>query len=360
MKILNKGIVGRNEGSIFPYQAWPTVAKDENGVLYVVASGHRLGHVCPFGKNIMYKSYDNGNTWTSPMIINDTCLDDRDAGITYLGNGKILVSFFKHPASVYETQEFKEYIERFVPKNYQQMAFCAIDQYKTYTEEQKAGGSYVILSEDYGNTWSKPIKLPISAPHGPTLAKDGSLLYVGNEMYSCGEISKETTWFYKSLDCGKTWNKVSAISNPDWLNENELLVEPHVIEIEKDFLLSAFRIEGRFGIGTSISKDGGKTWEKVVDTGIKGSPPHLYKSSNGMILMSYGKRVDAKEERVAISCDNGKTWEKDFLLNSAENPDMGYTSTIELDNGEFLSVYYDRYIDDSFTSILYTKWKIEK
>ena len=34
-------IVNRSESALFPYQAWPTVCKDENGVLYVTCSGHR-------------------------------------------------------------------------------------------------------------------------------------------------------------------------------------------------------------------------------------------------------------------------------------------------------------------------------
>lgn len=62
MKKINDGIVGRNHTSLFPYQGWPTVIKDENGVLYAVSSGHRLTHICPFGKTLMYKSYDNGET----------------------------------------------------------------------------------------------------------------------------------------------------------------------------------------------------------------------------------------------------------------------------------------------------------
>ena len=54
-------IISRNADSLFPYQGWPTVARDDKGVLYVAASSHRLGHVCPFGKNYLYKSLDEGN-----------------------------------------------------------------------------------------------------------------------------------------------------------------------------------------------------------------------------------------------------------------------------------------------------------
>ena len=85
------GIVNRATDTVFGYQAWPTVMRDENGTLYVVASGCRAGHICPFGKTVMYKSYDGGAIWTSATVINDTRLDDRDAGILYMGNGRMLV-----------------------------------------------------------------------------------------------------------------------------------------------------------------------------------------------------------------------------------------------------------------------------
>lgn len=358
MKILSKGIVGRNKDSIFSYQAWPTITKDENGVLYVVTSGHRLGHVCPYGKNLMYKSYDNGKTWTSPIIINDTLLDDRDGGIVYLGNGKFVVTFFNHPASVYENEESKGYFERFIPKNCQKMAFSVVEQYKDLTEEQRKGGSFVILSNDYGNTWSKPIKVPISAPHGPALAKDGTLMYLGSEMYNDCGLEKDSVWFYKSFDGGLSWQQISKIPHPEWLNENEFFCEPHVIELDDGTILGAFRIEGRFEIATATSNDGGKTWQNIKLSGLKGSPPHLYRHSSGAILCSYGKRVDACAEMVAVSYDNGNTWKRDVCLSTSNNTDIGYPSTVELENGELITAYYQRFEDDEFASILYTKWKL--
>ena len=47
------GIVGRQSG-MFSYQGWPTVCRDENGILYAACSGHRVAHVCPFGVNYLY------------------------------------------------------------------------------------------------------------------------------------------------------------------------------------------------------------------------------------------------------------------------------------------------------------------
>ena len=94
------GIVNRRAGS-FSYQAWPTVCKNDKGELYVVYSGMRIGHICPFGKTILQKSPDGGNTWSMPVIVNDTALDDRDAGIVSLGEEKLLVTWFCHPSKMY-------------------------------------------------------------------------------------------------------------------------------------------------------------------------------------------------------------------------------------------------------------------
>ena len=88
------GIVNRVQGSVFGYQGWGTVARDEEGTLYTVASGFRVSHICPFGKTVMYISRNNGRTWSPPIVINDTYMDDRDAGILYMGNGRMLVTWF--------------------------------------------------------------------------------------------------------------------------------------------------------------------------------------------------------------------------------------------------------------------------
>ena len=101
MKILERGIVYRADGGMFRYCGWPTVCKDDKGVLYAAFSGHRAAHVCPFGKDIMCVSYDEGKSWSAPMIINDTELDDRDAGILSLGNDTLMMTFFNHPRKFY-------------------------------------------------------------------------------------------------------------------------------------------------------------------------------------------------------------------------------------------------------------------
>ena len=132
MKINHKSVVTGEIKNFFSYYGWPTVCADENDVLYAVCSGHRMGHVCPFGKTLMYKSRDNGRTWSVPMIVDDSFGDDRDAGILYLGNGRMIVTNFKHPVEVYE-----EYYQSWVEESAGQMGMEMMKKAARFIKYQK-------------------------------------------------------------------------------------------------------------------------------------------------------------------------------------------------------------------------------
>ena len=76
----------------------------------------------PFGKTVMYISRNGGKTWTPPIIINDTYLDDRDAGILYMGNGKLLVSWFTRNAEEYNSEKHQRLMESATPAGRTTMA----------------------------------------------------------------------------------------------------------------------------------------------------------------------------------------------------------------------------------------------
>ena len=377
MEILKKGIVYRvNEGP-FRYQAWPSVCQDENGKLYAVCSGHRSSHVCPFGKDIMFTSDDGGESWSVPSIINDTWLDDRDAGITYLGNGKMIVSWFNHPAIVYRTiwrnwivgdaeNEFKPLVEGF------------LKGYESYTPEQDRAGSFIRISNDYGKTWGDPIKTVVSAPHGPVKTVSGRLLYVGREFpglpsrYSkdfddsadtVPVEDREALFLYESFDGGESWEYVSKLPGKEGV-ANDKLCEPHLVETPDGEIIVAIRAHDdpaydHFGVYFTSSKDGGKTWSDLWSLGKIGSPPHLLLRRDGSIVVTYGRRSAPFGIRAVVSYDGCRTFSEEFILSEARNGDLGYPATTELADGSLVSVYYQPYGDDLRTSILYTKWRID-
>lgn len=365
------GIVNRVQGSIFSYQGWGTVARDEEGTLYAVASGFRVSHICPFGKTVMYISRNNGKTWSPPIVINDTYMDDRDAGILYMGNGRMLVTWFTHSAHEY-TSRWKEAISSMAEPEAHDAVMGMLKGYDHLPQDETAAGSYIRVSEDCGMTWSETIYIPITAPHGPTLCRDGSLIYLGIETYEADGIhcrtltgGNEKASLYRSRDGGYTWVLESGISAPSWLGNEQFLDEPHVLELPDGRLLGAFRIEGAhpFTIGFCLSEDGGRTWGEVYPTGVSGSPPHLMLHSSGALICSYGRREAPCGERAMVSFDLGKTWEDEYVLHNAKNEqdgDLGYPSTVELADGSLMTVYYQKYEDDKKCSVLYTRWQLEQ
>lgn len=359
------GVVGRLADRFFGYQGWPTVCRGEKGILYAVCSGFRLQHVCPFGKTVMYVSFNEGRTWTPPVVVNDTYLDDRDAGIVSLGGEKLLLTWFCHPADTY-LQNYYHGIKNSAPRREAVVTLGMLAAYDTLPEDKKQGGSFIRLSHDGGVTWGETIKVPVSSPHGPSLLPDGRLLYLGKEMYSdSDEADKRAILTYESTDGGESWHRLGRVPLPEGTVLDNFH-EPHVIGLPDGTLLGAIRaegagIEGGFTVYFCRSDDGGRTWSVPQPSGICGSPPHLMMHSSGALICTFGRRTTPFGERAVVSYDCGKTWEDEYVLSDdAPDADMGYPSTVELSDGSLLTVYYQKYTGDSKCSILQTRWRLKK
>ena len=352
----------RNPHSFFGYCGWPSVCCDENGVVYAVCSGFRAAHICPFGKTILCKSFDNGQTWSVPMVINDTWLDDRDVGILCLGGETLLVSWFSHPVETYQN------VYGNAIRNGWGGSGGVLDQYPSIPEEAGMGGSFVRVSHDGGMTWGETVQVPVSAPHGPILRHDGSLLYLGKEMYARDGLEKNCVAAYESRDQGKTWERLCVLdkqSDASWVWYDE----PHAVELEDGRILGSIRWEGSADaphpvIHQTFSGDGGRTWSEIVPTAIAGTwhtPPHLLRHSSGALIQTFGRRELPYGERAVVSYDNGESWTDEYILNdTGKTVDLGYAATTELKDGSLLTVFYQAYEDDSVPSLLCIRWNLKK
>jgi len=347
------GIVCRIPDTKFGYFGWPTVARMDDGTLVTVSSGMRVGHVDPWGRTTIQFSYDDGKTWSEVRVINDSPIDDRDGGVVNLGGKKLLVTWF--------TSNTKALIPD-PPADMKK----TID---TWTDEMinKFLGTFVMLSDDAGWSWGKPIRVPISSPHGPIVLKNGDLLYFGKEMfeapstYDVGEIST-----YKSKDGGNTWFRLGDVPALPGI-PTKYFCEPHAVELPSGKLIGAIRLEMpepvgeafNFSILMTESEDGGVTWAPGKPLGFHGCPPHLLRHSSGKLVMTYGYRQEPFGERVAISCDDGATWEHDWILrDDGPEGDLGYPSTVELSDGSLYSVYYQKAAAGEQCSLLYSHWTL--
>lgn len=357
MKINHKSLVTGSVTNLFSYYGWPTVCADENDVLYGVCSGHRMEHVCPFGQTLMYKSRDKGKSWSVPMVVDDSYFDDRDAGILYLGNGKMLVTNFKHPVEVY-AKDFRDCIET----NSGKVGLAMLELCETLGEEDKKGGSFYRISNDYGETWGEKKQIPVSCPHGPIKLSNGDIFYIGKEMYSGGEEKPGTISAYVSKPDNIEFKKVGDCKKPkeyEWENFHE----PHCVELEGGKILALFRAHidkdpENFTIYKTFSQDKGKTWTAPEETGICGSPPHLLKLRDGRVILSYGRRMKPFGNYAIIIEKDGTFGKEEILIDEAADCDIGYPASVQLSNGDIVTVFYKREISDRFTSIVAVNWSL--
>lgn len=330
------------------YIGWPTIAKTKSGELLAVFSGDRDAHVCPYGVVQLIRSNDNGLSWSEPVTICDTPLDDRDAGILQTKDGTLVVSWFT--SLVFDN-------ERYFKNNPSWKKEA--DKLSQETREYWLG-NWTRRSTDNGLTWEEPVKQNGTAPHGPIELADGRLLYVGT-----GNINGEKVNSVEaSSDAGKTWQIISTIPIPE--NEDiEFYHEPHVAELPDGKLLAQIRYQPEekslHYLRQSESLDGGKTWSIAQETPLWGYPPHLIVLDNGWLLSVYGVRRKTYSERACISKDGGLTWDikNEIILQHAINSDLGYPASVQLDDGSLITIYYQIDKKGEKTSLMGTKWKLK-
>jgi hypothetical protein len=328
------------------YIGWPTIAKTQSGELVAVFSGDRDAHVCPYGVTQLIRSTDNGKTWNEPVIVNNTPLDDRDAGILQTRRGTLLVSWFTSLA--FDTPQFYE--------AYPQWTRHA-GKLGPETKERWLG-NWTRRSEDYGATWADPVQQNVSAPHGPIELADGRLLYVGTG----SKDDNKVIGIEESRDDGRSWQMIGTIPIP--ADESiDHYHEPHVAEVDGK-LVAMIRYEpmdrADCHLRQSESYDGGKTWTTAHKTPIWGYPPHLTVLDNGWLMVAYGVRRRPYSERACVSRDGGKTWdvENEIILSRAMNGDLGYPASVQLDDGSILTIYYQIDKPGELTCLMSTHWRL--
>lgn len=145
-----------------------------------------------------------------------------------------------------------------------------------------------------------------------------------------------------------------------------VLCEPHVVELASGKLLVMFRHQpkdrpAQWFLMQSESEDGGRTWTKPHNSGIWGFPPHLIQLRNGWVLVVYGHRREPYGERACISRDEGRTWDikNEIALATAPGPDLGYPSSVQLEDGSILTVYYQATKHGAPTCLMSTHWRLK-
>lgn len=341
------------------YHGWPTVARRRNGQLLVVWSGGRESHVCPFGRVELMVSSDNGATWSWPQVLLDSAIDDRDAGVLETLKGTILVTTFTSLAyeSILKAAQKKKPGEPGAWSAEHLDAWQAVDNRLTAEQRQAELGLWMIRSTDGGVTWSARYPTIVNSPHGPIQLADGRLLYAGKKLWT----REERTGVCESLDDGQTWHwlaEIPARSGDSVKQYHEL----HAVETDDGRILVQIRNHNASNEGETLqteSADGGKTWAVPHPIGVWGLPSFLTRLRRGRLLMTYGHRRPPFGNQARFSDDHGRTWSKPLIISGdGAGGDLGYPSTVELEDGSLLTVWYESMKGVSRAVLRQAHWRL--
>ncbi len=348
------------------FGGWPSIARTPAGELLVVFSGDRKFHVDPYGKTLLTRSGDNGQSWSRPQVINDSPLDDRDPGIVICPDGSWLVSLFTSCLFA----DWPEAIDHYGAEEVATWQ-TSIDR-ATPEVRERSLGNFTLISTDRGKTWSGLRRAPVHGPHGPIVGGDGELLYLGVDGNSPQNVA-----CYASDDRGASWRLRGTVAESCALR-GMYLCEPHLVQLADGRLIGQMRVNSadveKRQLMQSVSEDGGRSWTPVQSTGIWGLPPCLTAHSSGVVLTSYGHRREPFGQRVAMSDDNGAHWSRIVSLETVryrersetadigemyyQVPDLGYPATVELADGSLYTVWYRSRMDGSGARIHGCRWKL--
>ncbi len=352
-------VVQENKYSKHNYFAWPTAKRLQNGKIAVVSSGLRIEHVDPFGKMVISYSEDDGKTFTCPAPVIDTPLDDRDGGICTFGEKGVIVTSFNNARKT-------QIIHLHHNDKYTTYKAAYVD---THTQEDydKYLGSTFRVSFDCGVTFGELYKSPVTSPHGPIELNDGTILWVGS-----AEFERKGIAAYKINVNDGTTEFVGEIKSDDIVGEfNGLDVkkafensccEPYAFQLNDGTILCQIRVNDLPTTMQSESSDGGKTWTTPhLITKEPVYPPHIMMHSSGVLIYAGTRRSAINDIAVMFSKDGGKTWKDMQTIYKGFNWDLGYPSTVELEDGSLLTVFYSHYPKlESPSLILAQRWTFEE
>lgn len=344
------------------YCGWPTVTRRGNGQLILVWSGGREQHVCPMGQVDMMRSNDDGATWTWPRTILDGAIDDRDAGVLETAKGTLLVTTFTSLA--YQPQLEKQIAlagqsntqsSRWPDEKLQR--WRSVHQRISDSERKAELGQWMIRSTDGGVTWGHRYPTIVNSPHGPNQLSDGRLIYAGKELWT----GDKAIGVCESTDDGASWHwlaKIPTRPGDDPAQYHEL----HAVETNGGKLIVQIRNHNKPNQGETLqseSGDGGKTWTTPHSIGVWGLPSFLTKLNDGRLLMTYGHRRKPLGVQARLSQDDGATWSGPMIIyGDGTSGDLGYPSTVQFNDGDLLTVWYERLAGSENSVLRQARWRI--
>ena len=305
----------------------PSIIVTKGGSLLAFAEGRKnLGDQAE-NKIILRRSLDRGQTWSETKVIAD---DDRrplnnPCAVIEQKSGRVLLMFQSYP------EKLKE----------------ASGQIKTGYEGEDIVKSYLISSDDEGQTWSafKEITRQVKRPDKVTTIASGP--GIGIQLQKGPHAGRLIIPFNEG-PYGK-WNAYAAFSDDggaSWtIGDNVpagagIMNECQVVELSDNrVMMNARQMGGKAVRKISFSQDGGQTWSPVqdapdlIDPRCMGS---ILRLRNGNLLYSGPRSTNRENGTIYLSTDDGQTWP---IHKTLESKFFAYSNLVELPNGTIGCLY---------------------
>jgi hypothetical protein len=217
----------------------------------------------------------------------------------------------------------------------------------------------MIRSSDGGVSWSARFDCLVNSPHGPFPLSDGRLIYPGKQLWS----AEQRNGVCESSDDGVSWRwlaEIPARPHDDPTQYHEL----HGVEAADGRIIVHIRNHNQANnreILQCESDDGGKSWSTPRPIGVWGLPSHLLRLRDGRLLMSYGHRRPPFGNQARISTDSGKNWSEPIVIsNDGSGGDLGYPSTVQLDDGSLITVWYELLAQSTRAVLRQARWQLDE
>ena len=207
--------------------------------------------------------------------------------------------------------------------------------------------THATRSQDGGRTWAEsgPAIAPFaiaSEPYGGGIALPDGKLVMGYHG-QCASWASASAGVAFSPDGGMTWSGLTLIAA-----DSELaLREPDLLMLGDGRLLAVIRTDTPpCESYRSYSADDGQSWSPIESTGFKGHCPRLFQLRRG-ILCVYRDMEDGRPGLgYSVSRDEGRSWEYGGVLYRSPGPysgwatACGYPALVQLGSGAILCVFH--------------------
>jgi len=300
---------------------FPVLVKLRDGSLGAVIRGG-APHIGVEGRLDWIHSEDGGRSWSKPVVVVDSRWDDRNPALGQMADGTIVVGYAE--ASTYDAQG------RWDTKagSYELFYATSKDGGKTWSEKQKLYCGPLMNGSAFGRIIHDRRGTALMAIYG-----DRDPSYAGPDKLKAD--ARDFSGIIRSRDNARTWDDFSLILAGH--NEASLQLLPD------GKIIAVVRTEDG-ALSVTESADDGYHWSVPRKLTKRGQHPgDICLLKSGTLLVTYGNRLRPYGVGCVVSRDAGKNWDYEHRLMLAwdsQNTDCGYPSTLQLDDGTILTMYY--------------------